>query len=111
MPDQTAATAELEYTRDIEAPRNRRILIVDDNPAIHEDFRKIFRSSLAAPPAIDGKLVTLLQSQAVPHFRLLSSYRLYGLFHTLGEIAHRSELSMWRMDEFQYVTAERLWRD
>jgi signal transduction histidine kinase len=48
MRDQTAATAELENTRDIEAPRNRRILIVDDNPSIHEDFRKIFRGSLAA---------------------------------------------------------------
>ena len=24
---------------------NRRILVIDDNPAIHEDFRKIFSSS------------------------------------------------------------------
>jgi hypothetical protein len=29
--------------------RNRRILVIDDNPAIHEDFRKIL-----APPADTG---------------------------------------------------------
>ena len=30
---------------------NRRILIVDDNPAIHEDFRKVLRASM---PAVDA---------------------------------------------------------
>ncbi|MFT7678339.1 MAG: two-component system sensor histidine kinase/response regulator [Planctomycetota bacterium] len=28
-----------------DTPRNRKILIVDDNPSIHEDFRKILRAS------------------------------------------------------------------
>lgn len=27
---------------------NRRILVIDDNPAIHEDFRKILRGDAAA---------------------------------------------------------------
>jgi two-component system, NtrC family, sensor kinase len=48
MLEQAAAFAEFDSAGDIEAPRNRRILVVDDNPAIHEDFQKIFRSSLAA---------------------------------------------------------------
>ena len=30
---------------------NRRILIVDDNPAIHEDFRKVLGASM---PAVEG---------------------------------------------------------
>jgi signal transduction histidine kinase len=32
-------------------PRNRRILVVDDNPAIHEDFRKILAASM---PVVEG---------------------------------------------------------
>ena len=28
---------------------NRRVLLVDDNPAIHDDFRKILRARCAAP--------------------------------------------------------------
>jgi CheY-like chemotaxis protein len=37
--------------------RNRRILVIDDNPAIHEDFLKIFRAERATSDA-------LLQSEA-----------------------------------------------
>ncbi|MBS0419667.1 MAG: response regulator [Proteobacteria bacterium] len=47
MLERTAAAVDLGCTADFEAPRNRRILVVDDNPAIHEDFQKIFRGSLA----------------------------------------------------------------
>lgn len=47
MLERTSAAADLNSTADFEAPRNRRILVVDDNPAIHEDFHKIFRGSLA----------------------------------------------------------------
>ena len=35
-----------------EAVCNRRILIIDDNPVIHEDFRKIFCSKLATTQAL-----------------------------------------------------------
>jgi CheY-like chemotaxis protein len=31
---------------------NRRILVIDDNRAIHDDFRKIFESSLASAPPL-----------------------------------------------------------
>lgn len=33
---------------DCDQPQNRRILVIDDNPAIHEDFRKIFTSAITA---------------------------------------------------------------
>lgn len=33
---------------------NRRILVIDDNPAIHDDFRKIFASGGTTPSAIDA---------------------------------------------------------
>jgi two-component system NtrC family sensor kinase len=38
-------------TRGIET-RNRRILVIDDNPAIHEDFRKIFHGSMPTAEAL-----------------------------------------------------------
>jgi CheY-like chemotaxis protein len=34
-------------------PNSRRILIVDDNPTIHEDFRKIFELATRNPRALD----------------------------------------------------------
>src|SRR3569832_1219714 len=58
----------------------RRILIVDDNPAIHDDFRKV----LAAPPAPKGELedlVVLLFGLSVfalcgqREFELVSAYQ------------------------------------
>jgi len=52
MLDQTVQNLQLVQTGEFEAPRNRRILVVDDNPAIHEDFRKIFRGSSAAASAL-----------------------------------------------------------
>lgn len=44
--------------------RNRRILIIDDNPAIHDDFRKIFPAASAAPAAIDAVEAELFGSTA-----------------------------------------------
>jgi signal transduction histidine kinase len=38
---------------------NRRILLVDDNPAIHEDFRKILGGSDASASAIDDEAAEL----------------------------------------------------
>ena len=38
-------------TRDI-SKHNRRILVIDDNPAIHEDFRKIFSRSMPTAEAL-----------------------------------------------------------
>ena len=58
----------------------RRILIVDDNPAIHDDFRKV----LAAPPAPKGELedleaqmfgTTETASSGQREFELVSAYQ------------------------------------
>ena len=37
------------------APSNRRILLVDDNPSIHEDFRKILAADNAAAEGVDAE--------------------------------------------------------
>src|SRR5579863_3607907 len=37
---------------DSDATRNRRVLVIDDNPSIHDDFRKV----LGAPFDADGAL-------------------------------------------------------
>jgi signal transduction histidine kinase len=58
---------------------NRRILIIDDNPAIHEDFRKIFSSGSPAATAIDAVEAELFGSEtkAAPAvtFELDSAYQ------------------------------------
>jgi len=35
------------------ADKNRRVLVIDDNPAIHEDFRKILAPAIATAAALD----------------------------------------------------------
>jgi signal transduction histidine kinase len=42
--------------------RNRRILLIDDNPAIHEDFRKILAPDDSSASAIDDEAETLFGS-------------------------------------------------
>ena len=44
----------------MQSDRNHRILIVDDNPAIHDDFRKILASGDAGDPAEDDILDAFL---------------------------------------------------
>ena len=64
MPDQT--------------PANHRILIVDDNAAIHEDFRKILAPEAAGSQAIDD-LESLIFGDAAPetptHFELAHAHQ------------------------------------
>jgi diguanylate cyclase (GGDEF)-like protein len=63
----------------MDAPMNRRILLVDNLPSIHEDFRKIF--ARAAPPGEAEKLEAQLFDRPAPalaaqqHFDLTSAYR------------------------------------
>ncbi len=45
---------------------NRRILIIDDNPAIHEDFRKIFGAPSPAAGALDTLESALFGGGAAP---------------------------------------------
>ena len=41
------------------SPRNRRILLIDDNPAIHDDFRKILAKKDAAASVVDAQAAIL----------------------------------------------------
>ena len=48
---------------DLPAERNRRILIIDDNRAIHDDFRKIFSPDSIAAAALDKTATELFGKQ------------------------------------------------
>lgn len=43
---------------------NRRVLVVDDNPTIHEDFRKILRRSAASANRLDDLVSAILETEA-----------------------------------------------
>jgi signal transduction histidine kinase len=61
----------------MDAPRNRRILLIDDTPAIHEDFRKIL-APVATSTALDEVESTLFGAAAPslpPGFELDSAYQ------------------------------------
>ena len=45
--------ASLADVNDLPAEKNRRILVIDDNRAIHDDFRKIFSPDSVAAAALD----------------------------------------------------------
>jgi hypothetical protein len=51
---------------------NHRVLIVDDNPAIHEDFRKIFCPMGADKSEVQGLKAALFDHapKVIPHFVL-----------------------------------------
>ena len=60
-------------------PPNRRILVIDDNPAIHDDFGKIFPAAPAKPAAIEATEAALFgaDTPAKPRlsFELDSAYQ------------------------------------
>jgi two-component system NtrC family sensor kinase len=47
-------------------PPNRRILIIDDNPSIHDDFRKIFPTAPAHQTALEAAEATLFDLDSQP---------------------------------------------
>jgi signal transduction histidine kinase len=51
-------------TNDLPVERNRRILIIDDNRAIHDDFRKILSADSSAVAALDKTGMVLLGKPA-----------------------------------------------
>ncbi len=59
--------------------RNRRILVIDDNPAIHEDFRKILAPRILTDSAVEESEALVFGESAktteVPHFELDSAYQ------------------------------------
>jgi CheY-like chemotaxis protein len=60
-----------------EVPRNRRVLVVDDNPAIHEDLRKILVSDepdAARLGALESELFGDAETPGRESFELTSAY-------------------------------------
>ena len=57
---------------------NRRVLVIDDNQAIHEDFRKVLCPTLAGDSALDLLETELLggtSAAAVPKFEMESAFQ------------------------------------
>jgi CheY-like chemotaxis protein len=50
----------------ISLPTNRRVLVVDDNPAIHEDFRKILTRTSAADHRLEDLESSILEPEEAP---------------------------------------------
>ena len=60
------------------AGTNRRVLVIDDNEAIHEDFRKVLCSSLASAQTLDlleSELLGGTGAAAVPKFEMDSAFQ------------------------------------
>ncbi|MGU3309703.1 ATP-binding protein [Pseudomonas sp. M5A4_2d] len=58
-------------------PSNRRILLIDDTPSIHEDFRKILMPPMEQNQALDDMEAALFGASDTPHgpvFELDSAY-------------------------------------
>jgi two-component system, sensor histidine kinase and response regulator len=65
--------------------KNRRILIIDDNHAIHEDFAKILKSRDGAQQGLDALESELFGDQAAPKF-VPENYELDSAFQGLDGI-------------------------
>jgi diguanylate cyclase (GGDEF)-like protein len=56
---------------------NRRVLVIDDNPAIHKDFRKVLGAGLDEPAALEADEQALFGAPALastrPHFEVDSA--------------------------------------
>ncbi|MCF5142094.1 response regulator [Pseudomonas edaphica] len=63
---------------------NRRILLIDDTPSIHEDFRKILMPSVAANPALDDLESALFGAAATPQAQVFDLHSAYGGEEGLG---------------------------
>lgn len=103
-----------------EVPCNRRILIIDDNPAIHEDFRKILCASLhdaeslaQAAQALFGKVDA---TQEEPTFEVDSAFQgQEGLERVVAAVKEGTPFAMVFLDVRMppgwdgIETAERIW--
>ncbi|SDX65398.1 ATP-binding protein [Pseudomonas salomonii] len=65
-------------------PPNRRILLIDDTPSIHEDFRKILMPSVASNPALDDLESALFGDTATPQAQAFDLHSAYGGEEGLG---------------------------
>lgn len=65
-------------------PPNRRILLVDDTPSIHEDFRKILMPSAPTNQALDDMELALFGDTAPPQAEAFELHCAYGGEEGLG---------------------------
>lgn len=65
-------------------PPNRRILLIDDTPSIHEDFRKILMPSVVSNPALDDLESALFGDAATPQAQAFDLHSAYGGEEGLG---------------------------
>jgi two-component system NtrC family sensor kinase len=101
---------------------NHRILVVDDNHAIHDDFHKIFAPRDAATHALDDLEATLLDrpsvnAQAVPTYDLVSAFQgREALDHVVAALAADRPFAMAFVDMRMppgwdgLETIEQIWR-
>jgi len=59
-------------------PPNRRILLIDDTPSIHEDFRKILMPSAHTNQALDEMEAALFGESATPQAQAFELHSAYG---------------------------------
>ncbi|WP_300630565.1 ATP-binding protein [Pseudomonas sp.] len=65
-------------------PPNRRILLIDDTPSIHEDFRKILMPSVETNQALDDMEAALFGDTAKPQAQTFELHCAYGGEEGLG---------------------------
>ena len=65
-------------------PPNRRILLIDDTPSIHEDFRKILMPDEASTEALDEMESALFGDTAKPQTQAFELHGAYGGEEGLG---------------------------
>ncbi|UOB25126.1 ATP-binding protein [Pseudomonas orientalis] len=65
-------------------PPNRRILLIDDTPSIHEDFRKILMPDADTNPALDDMESALFGDTAKPQAQAFELHCAYGGEEGLG---------------------------
>ena len=65
-------------------PPNRRILLIDDTPSIHEDFRKILMPHEASTEALDEMESALFGDAAKPQAQAFELHGAYGGEEGLG---------------------------
>jgi two-component system, cell cycle sensor histidine kinase and response regulator CckA len=60
-------------------PKNRRVLIIDDNPSIHDDFRKILAPATSTRSAVEESEIALFGNSALvaepPRFEVDSAFQ------------------------------------
>ncbi|HWH87063.1 MAG TPA: ATP-binding protein [Pseudomonas sp.] len=67
-------------------PSNRRILLIDDMPSIHEDFRKILTPATAQSAELDEMEAALFGAQVLPERPLFELDSAYGGEEGLGKL-------------------------